>query len=272
MRPTTRRVRVAFTLIELLVVIAIVGVLVGLLLPAVQKVRMAAARSTSANNLHQIVLAVHQYQGVHEFLPDHAASVSIAPSIASTFTRILPYLEQETLYQAILTDGLRAANVTLKTYISPADWTAAVTEAGTSYAANEAVFGKSARSLTRSFPDGSGKTILFTERYMVCGAPPFPAFNAWPIAVNGGSAGKYLRTVWPYLDADAPLQFQPAMNDCQFAGASSFESGAILVALGDGTVRPVSPGAAGAASSRPGVSNWQAALTPDGGEILSSDW
>jgi hypothetical protein len=209
---------------------------------------------------------------VHGFLPDHVASVNVAPSVSGTFTKVLPYLEQEGLYKAILADGLSAASVALRTYISPADWTATLPEAGSSYAANEAVFGNAALNLDRSFPDGCGATILFTERYMVCGAPPFPAFNAWPIAISGGIAGKYQRTVWPYLDVDAPLQFHPTMNDCQFGGASSFETGAILVALADGTVRPVSPGAAGAASSRSGVSNWQAALTPEGGEVLSSDW
>ncbi len=94
--------RTAFTLVELLVVIAIIGVLVGLLLPAVQSAREAARRMSCGNNLKQIGLAVHGFHDAYKGVPPQATySVGSTFSGYSVHARILPFVEQGNLVSKV---------------------------------------------------------------------------------------------------------------------------------------------------------------------------
>jgi prepilin-type N-terminal cleavage/methylation domain-containing protein len=186
-----RRRRAGFTLIELLVVIAIIAILVGLLLPAVQKVREAAARAQSANNLHQIGLACHSFNDRTGTLPPAAGWKPAHQEGAVGGTALfflLPDLDQDPLFKQsyrleygrwtytggswVYTPGVYhtylASNVytPVNTFIGPADPTVYNGWAYTSYLANaEVLDGK--RSI-QTITDGSSNTILFAEGYSSC--------------------------------------------------------------------------------------------------------
>jgi prepilin-type N-terminal cleavage/methylation domain-containing protein len=196
MRNRRRPSRPAFTLIELLVVIALIAVLIGLLLPAVQKVREAAARMQCTNNMKQISLATHNYAFANNKVPGlwrqvfAPASVNGGTDLESLFFALLPYVEQDNVHtmgsaghpnvppQFLHRGWAVRANV-IKTFVCPSDPTdpgnvstrSGDDWASCSYAGNVMVFDPAGPgSIATSMPDGTSNTVIFAHRYKDCDA------------------------------------------------------------------------------------------------------
>ncbi len=303
--PFAKRIRRwrGFTLIELLVVIAIIAILIGLLLPAVQKVREAAARSECSNNLKQMALAVINCADTYQRkLPP---GIGIYPSKNPTprnatgghFMHILQFIEQGNVYKASLViggdnnDNRNGPNDTysmwtpaidqarIKTYQCPSDPTNEG-NARTSYAYNGMIFtqtywGNEFRRYPASLADGTSNTILYTEHLRFtkndngtgnCGNPCRYADGYWPDwhgIIYSPDLGDPTGPTTPTIQTDPILTNGRAMNIDPRYAASAHTGGA-NVALGDGSVRFVSSSVSGA--------SWWAAITPASRDIIGNDF
>src|SRR5438552_1380899 len=264
----------AFTLIELLVVIAIIAILIGLLLPAVQKVREAAARTQCSNNLHQLAIATHSYNDVYLRLPPGWTPDTGGGTFGTNFrstgnTRgtlhflILPYVEQDNVYKASFSntppayDAQRVAATIIKVYICPSDSSlnSNIQRYGygsTNYAANLMVFDpRGPGSIVTGMPDGTSNTVMFAERFKVC-APTWGGYTGAGWAMQPAYVGHGRDTpVFGWRDMGIgydpsfnggrgfPYQVAPSPSACDWYVTQSGHTGGMVVGMGDGSVRTV---------------------------------
>jgi len=282
--------RRGFTLIELLVVIAIIAILIGLLLPAVQKVREAAARMSCGNNLKQIGVALHNYaSGNQDRLPpmlDYGGYGS-NPGWMPFWFSLYPYMEQDNLYKrARGTDGWGAGNATsiVKPLLCPSDSstnnglcsTGASGWAAASYAPNYYMFGsanvyspnKGGQYISQSkytianIPDGTSNTVGVVERF-----GSFPAYGwsnaaTWPMAASqwGWNSQGSVYGVWGLYTPQCNVNASGSNPAHPYYPNSRHTS--CQVVLMDGSVRGV--------TASVNSTLWSYACQPDDGQALGN--
>jgi prepilin-type N-terminal cleavage/methylation domain-containing protein len=241
MRPSSppsapARPRFAFTLIELLVVIAIIAVLIGLLLPAVQKVRDAAARAQCQNNVKQLVLATHNFHDTNSVLPPMAAFAGGTKPVSAHYL-LLPYIEQDNLYRQANGISFNVRTTPVKTFWCPKDASTSqgrftgdlltdtrVSVDGVGYGvSNYAINAQVAVMAVQNghafkggltlvgIADGTSNTVLFAERMGFCNGPNYPsgadpnlgaASVTYSIWARGAKDNSSITTTW--LDGADP--------------------------------------------------------------------
>jgi len=284
LHPTSKRS--ALSMIELLVILAILGFLLALLMPAVQKVRAAAARTHTLNNLKQILISVHAHCDAYKWMPPAFAKVGNMPQPVSIHIYLLPFVEQDQLYQQFM-QGKGDDTLVLPVYVAPADPSHPSPPAGIqNSAANLRVFcdkGQQTQwdapmpalgkveplrnvNIIAAMPDGTSNTVAFVTRYGVCGdggSRYASAPNLNTAAFAGQNPAKVKAAP---ADATATFLLHPSDKQCRPTPlmGHSFGPAGIEVGMGDGSARAVS------ANISPRT--WNMVLPPNDGNVLGADW
>jgi prepilin-type N-terminal cleavage/methylation domain-containing protein/prepilin-type processing-associated H-X9-DG protein len=298
MAVTSRR-RCGFTLVELLVVVAIIAILIGLLLPAVQKVRESSNRTNCLSNLKQIGLACHACHDVYGVMPPRGAASYTTPISlqgpwkgmkGSIFFLLLPFIGQVPIYEqangniiTILSDGVPALGHQLPIYRCPSDFSSstgmgypyggAQGDAVGNYSANYLVFGDPTNNsqegsprLSNSFPDGTSNTLFFAEQYAWCQYSGQIFSNLWGDNDPGFRAvvcdyTLYTTTTWSPCQR---FQFQPKFDTtCDRKYGQMIHPGGMNICFADGASHWVNPTVS--------QTTWQALADPRDGVPVGDD-